>query len=154
MSNFTAFREMEHTADLALQIFGRNIEELFYNAYLGFYHLVFSKPEIINEFSNFSNHGQKIKILRFEDNNLEDLLHSFLSELNYYLQSKKKIFYPLHQLTFHQSSGQFELKIECGEAKLPDRYLNEVTEIKAVTYHGLKIMNENGIWTATVIFDI
>ena len=30
----------------------------------------------------------------------------------------------------------------------------EVTEIKAVTYHDLTITQENGIWTADIVFDI
>ncbi|HHE55498.1 MAG TPA: archease [Caldithrix abyssi] len=156
MDKFIPFKEIEHTADLAIQIFGRNLEELFHNAHQGFYTIVFGNFKKIQKMANASQDKCPLKTLQLEETSLEDLLHSFLSELNYHLQSKRTIFSPLLNLEIHQTSNGARLRINATELKLSSQFLAEadITEIKAVTYHGLKFVQENGLWSVTVIFDI
>lgn len=156
MNNFIPFKEIEHTADLAIQIFGRNLEELFHNAHQGFYTLVFGNLKKIQEMANANQDKWPLKTLQLEETSLEDLLHSFLNELNYHLQSKQTIFYPILNLEIDQTSDVYQLKTSVHELRLSAQFLAEmdITEIKAVTYHGLKLIQENGLWSVTVIFDI
>ena len=145
------FRQIEHTADLGLEIFGRTIQELFINAYQGFYTLVLGNLSSINEFTESSSTTQKFEI---KEASCEDLLVTFLSELNFNLQVRRLMLFPLKDLKLKKKDKQHLLKLETGALKLNQKLLENLTEIKAVTYHDLHIIQKDGMYSVTIIFDI
>ena len=154
MDNIIPFKEIEHTADLGLQIFGRNVEELFKHAHLGFYALALGSLKNFQQAVQNSSGGKKEKGLQLTENTPEDLLISFLSELNFNLQVNKIIFAPLLSLKISQQNNRFILNMKSGLIVLKNNFLHNLLEIKAVTYHDLKIVKKDDLLTVTVIFDI
>ena len=133
------FEILEHKADLKIRAFGKTKEELFLNMFLGMEESMraeLKKPE--------EKTKRKIKIKSLD---LPALLVDFLSEVLYLNQVNKEIYNDVKFTKFSDTEIEGELfgrKVErFGE------------DIKAVTYHGLDIrQEEDGGWEATVLFDI
>jgi len=132
------FEILEHKADLKIRAFGKTKEELFLNMLLGMVSGL--RPKVKSQKS-------KVKSIQIKSLDLEALLVDFLSEALYFSQVNKEIYRNIKFQKFTDKELEGELigqKIErFGE------------DIKAVTYHGLDIHQEkDGIWQATVLFDI
>ena len=69
------FREIEHTADIGIEVWGNNLETLFLNAAQGMYSIVFGE---------LKNTAKDCFSFSVNEENPEDLLVAFLSELNYF----------------------------------------------------------------------
>lgn len=129
---------LEHKADLKIRAFGKTKEELFLNILLGMAES--QKPEIKGE-------EKIIRQIKVKSLDLSTLLVDFLSEVLYQSQINKEIY----------SGVNFKKFSDNGlEAELFGRKVERVgEEIKAVTYHNLDIrQKEDGVWEATVLFDI
>lgn len=132
------FEILEHKADLKIRVFGRTKEDLFKNAVLAMTSGL--RPKIKNQ-------RAKIKNIKIESTNLETLLVDFLSEVLYLTQVNKEVYNNVAFLQFADSALEAELQGEKIERFSED--------IKAVTYHGLELrQTENGIWQATILFDV
>ena len=132
------FQEVEHTADWALRVRGRDLRELLVNAARGMTHLMFSDPDAI------ATGVQR----RFELDALdaESLLVEWLSELAYWAESEMLVFreFNLREVAPDRLEGWVNGGYASGLQK----------HIKAVTYHELEIVeNEDGL-EATVVFDV
>lgn len=135
------FENLEHTADLKIRAWGKTKEELFANMARGmFYNLVGSE-------TTANSQQQKVEEkFKVESTDLGALLVDFLNQLNYLAD--------LHNAIFND----FKIKIENDrnlEAEVSG-YKTEkfALEIKAVTYHELKIEESDEEWVAEVLFDI
>ena len=129
---------LEHKADLKIRAFGKEKSELFSNALLGMSESM--KSEIKGK--EKTKHEIKIKSL-----DLPTLLVDFLSEVLYLSQTNKEVYFDIKfkKLTNTELEGKIiGQKVErFGE------------DIKAVTYHDLAIhQKKDGIWEATILFDI
>ncbi len=145
------YETFDHTADLGLRVFGRTKEELFANAAYGMF-------DILTDLKNV----QAKETLKIEQEapNLEELFLSWLSELLYQYNGKEMIFkkFGIDKLTDQAISARAQ-----GEKVDLERHRLK-TEIKAVTYHELKVQKltvkqywpEAGkdCWQAEVIFDV
>ncbi len=127
---------LEHKADLKIRAFGKTKEELFLNMMLGM-------QESLQAEKRKEEAKREIKI---ESNDLNSLLVDFLSELNYLNETEKEVY---NDIKFKEFSA---VKIK-GEV-LGQKVESFEEDIKAVTYHSLDIHQKNGIWQATVLFDI
>ena len=87
----------------------------------------------------------KIEILAA---NLEELIIRWLSELLYLSESKKIILTGFEILEL--SSEHLRARVRGTSRK----YFQVTTEIKAVTYHELKIQKEHDRYTVQIIFDV
>lgn len=132
------FKEIEHTADRALRIFGQSWEDLLTNAVHGMNSLMISKlprgPRNIE------------KAIDLEALDAESLLVAWLSELAYWAEVESQVF---DQFTFHD--------ISCTHLKSTAKGITlERVErhIKAVTYHNLTIVQKSEGFSATVVFDV
>ena len=128
---------LEHKADLKIRAFGRTKEELFSNILLGMAEN--QKATLLPE--------QAKRDLKIKSPDLPSLLVDFLSEVLYLSQVNKEVYKEVKFKEFTDNEIKGELigqKVESfGE------------DIKAVTYHDLDIHQENnGVWQATVLFDI
>ena len=140
------YKILPHIADVRVQAFGKTKEELFLNAMKGMNAVL--KPKIKDKKQKIKN---KIKI---ESLDLNALLVDFLSEVLYLIQTNKEIYNKIKFTKFSDpsnSSGQAEL-----EGELTGNKVSEFGEdIKAVTYHGLKIeKNKKGLYQTTILLDI
>jgi SHS2 domain-containing protein len=137
-SRSVGFEEIEHTADRALKIYGSSLQELLLNAAGGMNSLL-ARPK--NAFS-----PPEIKTVELDAIDSESLLVEWLSELAYWAESELLVF---HKFDLHSVSPTHVRATLHGS-----RVAQLENHIKAVTYHNLKItQNEKGL-TATVVFDV
>ena len=137
MSNQEKYEILEHKADLKIKVFGRTKRELFQNALLG-----------MSENMRADVKEEKIeRQIGLKSIDSLTLLVDFLSEILYLTQVNKEV-YGMIKFT------KFTEKELAG--KLVGQKVKRFGEdIKAVTYHDLDIhQKEDGIWEATILFDI
>jgi len=132
----SGFLELAHTADWALQVWAPHLSQLLEAAALGMYALMEVELE----------KAPRVEIpVALEAHDGEDLLVAFLEELLYLGEEQGLAF------------DRFDLEVE--EYHLSGLLLgapvkNQRKEIKAVTYHELKIIHRNGRFEVTIVFDV
>ncbi len=132
------FEEIEHTADVALRVYGKDMKELLQNAAQGMAYLVCEETFLSDTFD------QALVEIRADD--AEGLLVEWLNELVFLVEVKSFIF---QHLEFQAISETY-----C-KAMLFGKIAHELkVHIKAVTYHNLKIVETQNGLEATVVFDI
>ena len=137
----TKYRQLSHTADLGLRIWGDSQEELFENAGAALSAVLTDRRRLRLEIT---------KEILLEAPDLEALLVAWLNHLLYlydvdaFLGREFKV----SELTPQRLAAQAR-----GEASDPGRHVAR-TAVKAATYHHLEIANRNGRWQATVILDL
>lgn len=135
------YRLLDHTADLGLEIYGRDLPELFGNA-------CFALFDNITDLSRVA--GESSKVITVTGDDTADLMINWLREL-------------LSQWTVDGlliKSAQVTNISDTGvTAKLlfdpytPGRHLLQ-SDIKAVTYHNVTVGRKNNVWTARVVVDV
>lgn len=129
------FVEIDHTADLCIKVYGKDLPELFCHALKGMYAVAGVQTESANATL------QKIKL---EGIDKETLLVGFLSECLFRLQQGEV--YDNPQITIRN------LKLS---GLLRQNSLETLTrEIKAVTYHQMKIVEKDERYFTYIVFDI
>ncbi len=133
------FEELAHTADMRMRVSGRDLKALFINAAHGMYHLagVSSKGK-----------AEEVASVKVEGLDEVDLLARWLNELLYRLNVKYTV---LHNIDIkillpnklHATGNQSHLKSADIQV-----------ELKAATYHNLKITREGKIFSTEIIFDV
>jgi len=131
----------EHTADLGLRVSADSLEELFVDAARGLLAMLVADPKSVRPLT-----AKSISVSAEEP---AFLLFDWLSELLYAFETDKLLL------------AEFELAIEggklaatChGEAMDESRHRME-HEVKAITYHGLRLEQTASGWFAEVIVDI
>jgi SHS2 domain-containing protein len=135
------FETIEHTADIGLRIRASNRSELFSEAAKGFFSLLLAHPERIEE--------KESHPIEISGEDSEDLLHDWLGELLFLFDTQQLVF-----CRFDVECSDSSIQGICfGEPLESERHQPEM-EIKAVTYHGLKMRRIERQWQAEVIFDI
>jgi SHS2 domain-containing protein len=122
---------IEHTADIGIKLKGKDLRGLFKNVALAMF-------DIIAEKKTGENKKQKIKIKQRADN-LEELFINWLNELIFSDFQVNKI-------------NERELQATGIGEDIKSYKVN--TEVKAATYHQLKIAKTASGWQAEVIFDV
>lgn len=130
------FREIEHTADWELFVWGPDLHSLFEQSAMGMYDLCGA------HWLEAASVKKVIKITAIDN---ESLLVCFLSELLYYYE-KDGLGFKYIQIKITGSTLQAELEGKAITA------LDK--EIKAVTYHNLKIRQTRSGWEANIVFDV
>ena len=134
-----AFEEIEHTADYALRIRGRDLGELLYNAALGLNSLM--RPE-------FGEPATKPveRQIELEALDAESLLVEWLGELAYLAETELLAF---TEFDLQQAEPE-RLKATVRGA----RTVRFQKHIKAVTFHNLAIVRSAAGLEVTVVFDV
>ncbi len=139
------YKQIDHTADVAVRLEGDNYEDLIRTAAAAW-------REVVLE--NSQGAPVEKKQLTFETSSLEELLVNCIDELNYLLTVKRWVFYTFEYLKVEKSEEIWKLNAEiAGELLDPQRHSIEI-EIKAVTFHQLNIEKENGVYRTLLVFDI
>jgi len=143
------FESLPHTADIKVRVYGKDLKEFFRNAVIGMFQTV--GPQIPgctikNERVVCDELPEQHEVeLTAED--VEFLLVDFLSEALYLSDVHDEAYLDatVHEVTnTHINATLHGIKVTGFE----------VVEIKAVTYHDLKVQQINGVWQADIVFDI
>lgn len=135
------YEHFEHTADLGMHVRADSLESLFVDAGRGLFAMIIDNPEAI----------RGIETVHFEiaGGDRDYLLFDWLNELLYTFESQ------------HLLLADFEVKINHqglaatarGEQLNPERH-QLAHEVKAITYHQLRVTQTSDGWEAEVIVDI
>lgn len=132
-----SFEEIEHTADWAYRVRGKNLAQLFIHAALGLYSLVGMQ---------IAPGSQLTRTIQLKAIDRESLLVAWLNELLYYHES--------------EGLGFEQIKIEhLDETSLQAKITGAPTrqwlkDIKAVTYHNLSIRDTESGLEVTIVLDV
>jgi SHS2 domain-containing protein len=135
------FEVTDHTADIGITAYGKDLAELMANAACGMLSLII-EPQTVN-----STVTAKIEL---EERDNVTLLVVWLNTLLYELEVKRLLFKEFDIVV----TGQTKLTAVCCGEKLDLAKHRLIREVKAATYHNLSIVEEKGIYSAGIIFDI
>ncbi|MCS6975399.1 MAG: archease [Gemmatales bacterium] len=135
------FEVFEHTADVGLRIRAADLNTLFAEAGRALFSLIVENLDAVRPATEVTFHLQ--------GQDLEYLLFDWLNELLYCFETQHLVF------------SQFKVDVTPtglaavarGERFDPARHQPD-HEVKAITYHGLRVKQEEHGWLAEVIVDI
>lgn len=143
------FEFLSHTADIQMRAYGKTKEELFCNALNGMFQSIGPHAQGCE-----TKNGRLIcpqlpekQTVDIRSTQFDLLLVDFLSEALYFSDIHNQAYFDaeIHELTdTHVRATLRGVQIE--------RF--DVVEIKAVTYHELEVKQVDGVWQATIVFDI
>jgi SHS2 domain-containing protein len=132
---------VDHTADKGIIVQAADLKELYARAAWGMFSIITDMKKVKPA------HTERIVVTASDR---EALLVRWLSELNYQHVTRHLLFSRFHILEL----GDLQLVAEAGgEAIAPERHTIH-TEIKAVTFHGLRLEPAETGWRAEIIFDL
>lgn len=135
------FEFLEHTADVGIRVFGKDIGELFLNAALGMICVMADLSTIE------PRHIERIEV---KAQDTEGLMFEWLNEIIYMIEAKNLIFSQFSITSITERSISAEIG---GET--PDTIRHKLkTGIKACTYHALRVEKTSSKWIAQVFFDV
>ena len=135
------FEIFPHTADLGLRVQAPTLDALFVDAAQGLFSVIVGNPQDVQR--------KHVVTYDIEGEETDFLLFDWLSELLFTFEAQ------------HILLSQFEVQLDDrglravarGEVADPLRHRLE-HEVKAITYHGLKVEQQTEGWLAEVIVDI
>ncbi|MAD79308.1 MAG: archease [Pirellulaceae bacterium] len=135
------YEVFEHTADLGLRVRADSLDALLVDAARGLFSLIVTNLDQVKAVQE--------KTIRIDASEPEYLLFDWLNELLYT--------FDVDQLLFSEFIVRVDargLTATCrGEPMQPGRHEMD-HEVKAITYHGLKVQKEEKGWMAELIVDI
>ena len=137
------FEFIEHTADIGIRVYGKTLPALFVNSAQALFSIIL----------DYEPQGKIQKTIELEEENLENLFVDWMNELISQFFADK--FLPAqYSVNVNSSEKLSTLKADIlGESFNPyERKIEK--EIKAATYHGLKVEKTKEGYVAEVIFDI
>lgn len=135
------FRFLDHTGDLAIEIYGQSLVDLFENAGQALFH-------VITDPSKVQEKVEKEIALSYHD--LETLMVDWLGEL-LYLHDVEGLLLRRFEVRSIED-GRFEARV-WGEFFQERQHVIR-TEVKAATFHQLEVKQRRGSWRARVILDL
>ncbi len=147
MLSMPRYTEIEHTADIGVEVYGNTLEELFANAGYALFDTIADAGTVEPTITH---------TITVRGENIETLLMNWLRELLYLFSVEQEVY---NIFRVHITGGQEVACPPALEAEIFGELLNFEkhrfeTEIKAITYHQLAVIQQNRRWQATVIFDV
>jgi len=135
------FELFEHTADLGLRVEAATLKELLAEAAHGLLAMLVANPQAVR--------SVQTRMIELTAEEPTHLLFDWLSELLYAFEADKLLL------------SAFEIKLDGGQllatcrGEPMDTTRHQMDhEVKAITYHGLRVEQTAGSWRAEVIVDI
>lgn len=135
------FELFEHTADLGLRVEAATLEELLTEAARGLLTMLVANPEAVRPLQT--------RTITLAAEEPTYLLFDWLSELLYAFESDKLL---LSQFDIKLNDGQLTATCRGEPMDLSRHQMDH--EVKAITYHGLRVDKKLDSWDAEVIVDI
>lgn len=137
------FEVFDHTADLGIRVRASTFNELLAEAARALFSVIVANPADVQSLQEVTFHVEGSGEER------EYLLFDWLSELLYNYETERLLF-----CDFAVIAGTDRIDAVCrGEMADPARHQMD-HEVKAITYHGLKVCQEDNSWLAEFIVDI
>lgn len=135
------FQELEHTADLAIRVWGQDLAELFANAAYGMFSLMVDVDKLGAEAEH------KVSLAAGDK---EALLVDWLSELLTLHDTHREAYreFDVHSIALDENGARLEATVRGSKVE------QIKIVIKGVTYHDLKIEQGPEGYAATLVFDI
>jgi SHS2 domain-containing protein len=135
---------IDHTADVAADLSGRTIPELF----------MFAARALTDTVTDVGRVRPVVtQAVTLESGALEDLLVDWLNELLYRFEVQNMLVSDA-TVTIEQSGNRWHLGATIGgEMFDPARHPSRVL-VKSATYYGLHIARQGGEWKARIVLDI
>lgn len=137
------FRQVEHTADKAIEAEGRSIPELLESAAYGMFSLIADIERLEPE------GWEEVEVEGATS--AEDLLHDFLSELLFRHEVEGKVYCRFEVTEADPERGRLTARV--GFVPIEAASDKVFGYVKAVTYHDLEIKREDSKLKVTVVFD-
>ncbi len=137
------YEAFAHTADIGLRIRAASLDSLFADAALGLFSLIVANVDQVEP------HDQIHVTLPGRDDEYDYLLFDWLNELLYTFDSRQIV---LAKFDVHVDLAQLRATA-WGEPLDLQRHRFD-HEVKAITYHELKVVRQADAWLAEVIVDI
>ncbi len=131
------YRELEHTADRALQVWAVGLPELFAGAAKGMYSLMADLEGLV---------ATEWREVRLEAWDRETLLVAWLNELLFFTEMEGLLFVEVRI----ESLSDTALVAQAGGIHAPATKAH----IKAATFHNLEIVQDGTEWSTVITFDV
>lgn len=131
------FQEIEHTADIAIRVWGTDLSELFHNAALGLAAQL-ADPDAVTTETSVS--------VELEADDVETLLIGWLSELLYLGERQNVVFIEFDILEV--TVNRLRATARGGSVDRFDHH------IKAVTFSEMNVKRVENQYRTTVVFDV
>ncbi len=139
------FKFLEHTADVFIEAYGENMEEVYENAALALF-------EVMTDTSKIDQTLSEVVEVRATDN--FELLYNWLEQFLVKFEVENKIYSKFEVEAIKKINSKFFLRAKIfGESFDNEKHPSKV-EVKAITYHDMDIEENNGLFKAKVLLDI
>lgn len=138
------YKFIDHTADIAVKLEGSTLEEMF-NAG--------AEAWLVSVIEKNNLKADDLLDIDIIANSKEELLVSFLNELNFLLSTKKWLCLSIQSIKIFEDSKGCEVSAELNGVTVK-KNLQLKQEIKSVTYHQMAIVKKRNIYSTRVVFDI
>lgn len=138
------YKFIDHTADIACEVLGDTLEELFTASVEAWRRSVVEETKYCE---------REIKKFKLKASSKEQLLVDFISEINYYLFTRNWLFNLVMELEIKQKNDTWILSTEIeGMPVTQDVEIKQ--EIKAITFHQMNIEKRENKYYTLIVFDI
>ena len=135
------FRFIDHTSDLGVVLYGKNLEELFQNAALTMLTIMLGNtPELTGEPATIN--------ISVSGTDLSDLMVCWLGEILFLSEAEGMAPCTIEIKSVSPTLLEAELRTVSVDPS------SIIREIKAVTYHEIKVEKRDEHWEAKVVFDV
>lgn len=131
----------EHTADFGIRARAESVNDLFADAARALFSLMVANLDILQPVEEIT--------LEINGSDQEELLHDWLAELLFQFHARRLV---LKEFAVEVSEKKVTATAR-GEKLDPQRHIVEV-EVKAITWHALRIEQTDEGWLAEVIVDV
>jgi SHS2 domain-containing protein len=143
------YRYLEHSTDAIVQAQGSSLEELFENSAMGLVNIMFDIDKVENRQS---------ETIIASDENLENLLFDWLEKVLLKIFIDQIVLSRFSIRVFEKDKNleekRYFLEAQVGGEKVNYDKHNYKIEIKAITYHELKIQCTDTSYVATFLVDL
>ena len=143
-----SYEFIDHTADVGLRVYGKDLKQIFIHAAKGLLDLVVVIGMV---------HKRTKVAVKVSASSLDELLVAWLRELLYLVSTRQMVMCDFRIRRLHQrkrTTESFQLEAEVWGEKINFKTHVLKKEVKAVTYHRLSLKRKKNGWVAEVIFDV
>lgn len=137
------FRPLAHTADKSIEAWAETLPELFAAAAEGMFSESASCAQIA---------ADRQWPVEAKADTLEELLHAWLSELLWVAEREEIAICRVEVDALEE--GKWRVRGRAWGGPPPPDMPHTGAPVKAVTYHGLRVWQEKGLWKARLVFDV
>ena len=134
------FKFLEHTADVGIEAYGKNMEEIFENSALGMFEVM----------TNTKNVSPKVKrSVKIESEDIKSLLYDFLEKL-LILRDSEDLIFSKFKVNKIDKGKKYSLKAEVWGEKFSPKKHEDRTVVKAITYHRMEISDKKAYFIVDI----